>query len=164
MKLHLLALLVLHTATLAAPVVKLTDFELADQDSKSRNYRFPKARVTVMTVSDHKGSDQLAPWIQRIYARYEQRVDIDGIADVSMIPKPFHNMFRAAFRKQLARSVLLDWGGSVVKQFGYQKSVANIYVIDHSGRIVKQMAGPVSEAGLQELFREIDRVIPGSPK
>lgn len=159
MKLHLLALLALHTAALATPLVKLTDFDLTDQDSQSRSYHFPKSKVTLMTVADHKGSDQLAPWIQRIYGRYEKRIDIDGIADVSMIPKPFQSMFREAFRKKLTRSVMLDWGGSVVKQFDYQKSVANIYVIDHGGRIVKRIAGPVSDAGEQELFREIDRVM-----
>ena len=159
MKLHLLALLALHTAALAAPLSKLTDFDLTDQNSKSRSYRFPKSKVTLMTVADHKGSDQLAPWIQRIYGRYEKRLDIDGIADVSMIPKPFQSMFREAFRKKLTRSVMLDWGGSVVKQFDYQKGVANIYVIDHDGRIVKRITGPVSDAGEQELFREIDRVM-----
>ena len=50
---------------LAAPSRKLADFELTDQDARLRSYRFPKAKVTVMTVADHKGSDQLAPWIQR---------------------------------------------------------------------------------------------------
>jgi hypothetical protein len=162
-KLPLVALLVLHTAAFAAPVEKLTDFDLADQDVKPRSYRFPKAKVTVMTVADHKGSEQLAPWIQRLYDRYQKRIDIDGIADVSMIPKPFHNMFREAFRRQLTRSVMLDWGGAVVKQFGYAKGVANIYVIDRQGRIVKQASGPVTDEGLRELTTQIDAVI-GTPR
>lgn len=159
MKLSLLALLALQTAALAAPVEKLTDFELTDQDSKLRSYSFPKAKVTVMTVADHKGSDQLAPWIQRLHDLYAKRIDIDGVADVSMIPKPFHNMFREAFRKQLTYSVMLDWGGSVVKQFGYEKGVANLYVIDHAGRIVKQFTGPVSAESLRQVVIEIDRAI-----
>ena len=165
MKFQILALLALHTAALAAPVVKITDFELTDQEAKPRSYRFPKAKTTVMTVADHKGSEQLAPWIQRIRDRYDQRLDIDGIADVSIIPKAFQGMFRRAFRKKLTYSVMLDWGGSVVKQFGYKKDVANVYFIDFDGRIVKQMTGPISDAGVQELFREIDRVVGGpAPK
>ena len=92
MKLLLFALLLTSTA-LAAPVEKLSDFELTDQDSKPRAYRFPKAKVTVMTVADHKGSDQLAPWIQRLYDRYEKRIDIDGVADVSMIRSPSTTCF-----------------------------------------------------------------------
>ncbi len=159
MKLPLLLLLSLHIATLAAPVEKLTDFDLTDQNAAARSYHFPKDKVTVMTVADHKGSDQLTPWIKRIYDRYEKRIDIDGIADVSMIPKPFHNMFREAFRKKLTRSVMLDWGGSVVKEFAYTKSVANIYVIDRTGRILKHVSGPANDAGERELTREIDRAL-----
>jgi hypothetical protein len=152
----ILALVAIHTGALATPVEKLTDFELTDQNSATRKYHFPKAKVTVMTVADHKGSDQLAPWIQQLHNRYGRRIDIDGVADVSMIPKPFHNMFREAFRKQLTYSVMLDWGGSVVKQFGYTKAVANIYVIDRRGRIVKQVTGPVSDEAMRQLTREIN--------
>ena len=159
MRLPFLAILLLHTVALAAPVEKLADFELTDQDAKPRAYRFPKAKVTVMTVADHQGSDQLAPWIQRLYDRYEKRIDIDGVADVSMIPKPFHNMFREAFRKQLTRSVMLDWGGAVVKEFGYTKGVANIYLIDRRGRIVKQATGPFGDDAARELFTTIDRAV-----
>ena len=159
MKVLLLIVLALRVAAVAAPIEKLADFDLTDQDAKPRSYRFPKAKVTVMTVADHRGSDQLAPWIQRLYDRYEKRIDIDGVADVSMIPKPFHNMFREAFRKQLTRSVMLDWGGSVVKQFDYAKGVANIYVIDRLGRIVKQVSGPVTAAAERELTRDIDRAL-----
>ena len=55
-------------------------------------------------------------------------------------------MFREAFRKKLTYSVMLDWEGSVVKEFGYTKGVANIYVIDRSGRIVQQVTGAMREA------------------
>lgn len=153
----ILSAFLIASSAVAAPVGKLSDFDLTDQDAQPRVYRFPKTKVTVMTVADHKGSAQLAPWIQPLYDRYEKRIDIDGVADVSMIPKPFHNMFRAAFRKQLTRSVMLDWGGSVVKQFGYTKGVANIYVIDHRGGIRRQFSGPATPEALQTLIREIDR-------
>ena len=158
MKIPLVGLLVLvaaHTGALAAPVEKLGDFELTDQDARVRTYKFPKDKITVMTVADHKGSKQLAPWIQRLHDRYGKRIDIDGVADVSMIPKPFHNMFREAFRKQLTYSVMLDWGGAVVKQFSYSKGVANIYVIDRDGRIVKQVTGEVTDAAEAAIRRAV---------
>ena len=125
----------------------------------TRSYRFPKAKITAMTVADRKGSDQLAPWIEKLYNRYERRIDIDGVADVSMIPKPFHGMIRNVFRMRVTHSVMLDWGGSVVKRFGYEKGVANIYVIDRRGWILKQVTGPVSDDTEEELFREIDRAL-----
>ena len=43
----------------AAPVAKLGDFELTDQEANKRTYRFPKTKVTVMTVADQKGAAQL---------------------------------------------------------------------------------------------------------
>lgn len=160
----LLILLALGVPVFAAPVEKLGDFELADQDETRRSYRFPKARVSVMAIADHKGSDQLAPWIERLYQRYERRIDIDGVADVSMIPAPFHGMFRRAFKKQLAYPVMLDWQGAVVGQFGYEKAVANIYVIDHHGNIVARRSGTVSDAGVRDIARAIDRAIANPPK
>jgi hypothetical protein len=163
MKFQVLALIALHTATLAAPSVKLTDFQLADQDSKTRTYRFPKPKITVMTIADHKGSDQLAPWIQRIRDRYQTTIDIDGVADMSRVPSFLQNTIRKAFQKKLTYSVMLDWDGTVVKQFGYQKGVANIYLIDHGGRIVRQMSGAHTDSATAELFKEIDRMMRVAP-
>ncbi len=156
MKYPLLTLLALASAAFGTPDEKVPNFELSDQNEKTRAYRFPKAKVTFMTVADHKGSDQLAPWIQKIYDRYGNRIEIDGIADVSMIPKPFHGMFRAAFRKQLTRSVLLDWGGDVVNRFAYKKGVPNVYVIDRDGRIVARASGEASDGAIAELAKEIE--------
>lgn len=152
--------LALCAAAIAGPVEKLSDFELSDQHQKARAYRFPKAKVTVITVADHKGSEQLAPWIQGVRDRYGERVDIDGVADMSSVPGALQGIVRRSFKKQLAYSVMLDWEGAVVKQFGYQKGVANIYVIDRNGRIVKHMSGPVSDIGAKELFGAIERAIP----
>lgn len=163
MRIVLLALLALSMAAVAEPIGQLSDFTLTDQAAKTRSYRFPKARVSVLTVADHKGSDQLAPWIQRLYDRYQKRIDIDGVADVSMIPKPFHNMLRDAFRKRLTYSVMLDWEGAVVRQLGYQKGVANIYVIDRSGRIVTRRSGPATDAAMRDLAVTIDRAITAKP-
>jgi hypothetical protein len=140
-------------------MAKLSHFELTDQEAKKRIYRFPKTKVTVMTVADRKGADQLAPWIQPVYDRYQNQIDIDGIADVSMIPKLFQPILREAFKKRLEYSVMLDWGGSVVKHFAYKKNVANIYVIDRGGRIVQRLTGAVRNEALRALFRAIDAAI-----
>lgn len=162
MKTILLSLLAAHCVNgiaVAVPMPKLGDFELTDQEAKKRSYHFPKTKVTVMSVADHKGADQLAPWIQCVYDRYQNRIDIDGVADVSMIPKLFRAMLRETFKKQLTYSVMLDWDGSVVKRFAYEKGVANIYVIDRGGRIVKQLTGAVNDVALRELFSDIDGAI-----
>ena len=158
----LLLWLLLGSASFNAFAVTLTDFELTDQHLAARRYRFPKANVTVMTVADHKGSGQLAPWIQRLHDRYRRKIDIDGVADVSNVPGPLQGLIRATFRKQLAYSVMLDWDGSVVRQFAYTKGVANIFVIDRRGQIVKQTSGPIDDDVLRILVQEIDRAIADS--
>jgi len=73
-----------------------------------------------------------------------------------MIPEFFRAMLRGAFKKQLTYSVMLDWDGSVVKQFAYQKNVANIYLIDRRGNIAARLAGEVNDGALRALFRGID--------
>ena len=160
----LIALLALAAGAVASPLQELGDFDLTDQNARTRAYRFPKAKITAMTVADHQGSDQLAPWIQKLYDRYENRIDIDGVADVSMIPKPLRGMICEVFRKRLAYSVMLDWGGAVVKRLGYEKGVANIYVIDRRGFILKQVTGPLNDDAEQELFQAIDHAIIGAPR
>ncbi len=143
----------------AAPVDRLNDFELTDQDGKKRRYDFPRSKVTVMAIAGRKGYEQLAPWIQQIYGQYKKRIDIEGIADVSMIARPFRGIFRTAFKKQLTYSVMLDWDGSVVRQFNYKKGVANVYVINRRGRILKHLSGVVNRTAMHQLTREIDRAL-----
>jgi hypothetical protein len=147
----------------ASPPKEVSDFELTDQNSVVRKYSFPKSKVTAMTVADRKGSDQLEPWIQKLYDRYGERIDIDGVADVSMIPGPLRGMVREVFRKRLTHSVMLDWSGTVVKQLGYEPGLANVFVIDRRGCIVKHLAGPLKPAAVRELFQAIDRAMAGSP-
>jgi hypothetical protein len=55
-------------------VAKLGDFEpLIRKLANKRTYRFPKTKAIVMTVADQKGADQLAPWIQRVYDRFQNQ-------------------------------------------------------------------------------------------
>ena len=112
-----------------------------------------------MTVADRAGSEQLEPWIRSLYERYGTQIDIDGVADVSMVPKPLHGVVRALFRNRLTHSVMLDWDGSVVKRLQDEPGVANIYVIDRRGSILKRITGPANATSEQELFRIIDRAV-----
>ena len=150
------------TNATAETIDKLTDFELSDQHSAVRRYDFPRNKIIFMTVADNKGSKQLAPWIQPLRDRYGTRIDIDGIADVSMIPKPFHGMFRKAFVKELTYSVMLDWDGNMVKKFAYTPGIANVYVIGRDGQITKKLSGPATEQGIRELTKEIDAALGSS--
>ena len=146
-------------ATMASPLKQVSDFALSDQNSVFRRYSFPKEKITAMTVADRAGSEQLEPWIRSLYERYGTQIDIDGVADVSMVPQSLHGVVRALFRNRLTHSVMLDWDGSVVKRLQYEPGVANIYVIDRRGMVLKRITGPANATSEQELFRIIDRAV-----
>jgi hypothetical protein len=146
-------------ATMASPPKQVSDFALSDQNSVFRRYSFPKEKVPAMSVADRAGSEQLEPWIRSLYERYGSQIDIDGVADVSMVPKPLHGVVRARFRSRLNHSVMLDWDGSVVKRLQSEPGVANISVIDRGGSILKRITGPANATSEQELFRIIDRAV-----
>ena len=128
----------------ASPPKQLSDFVLSDQNSVIRRYGFPKQKVTVMTVADRTGSEQLEPWITNLYEHYGSQL---------------HSVVRALFRKRLAHSVMLDWDGAVVKRLDYERGVANIYVIDRCGTIRKRITGPLNATVQRDLFRTIDGAI-----
>lgn len=160
MKLSGLLLVGLVLTGQAAPS-KISDFELRDQHGRSRQYSFPKSKVTVMTIADQGGSEQLEPWIWHVHGRFGNRIDIDGVADVSQVPGPLRGIVRAVFRNQLSYSILLDWNGAVVRQFAYEKGSANVYVIDKDGHVKKHLSGPATGSMLNDLERAVHIAISG---
>ena len=134
---------------------RIDSFHLSDQHQKSRQYLFPKNKLTLMAVADYKGSADLRAWITYVHRRFGNAIDIDGIADVSTVPLPLAGAIRMAFRQQLDYSVLLDWTGSVVRQFEYEKRQANLYLLDFDGTVITHVCGPPKPDGLTALSRAI---------
>ena len=159
MRLSLLFLIALQSMAQAAPTRKLSNFELYDQHERLRTYRFPKAKVTLMTVADYRGAKQLEPWIAYAYQRFGRQIDIDGVADVSGMPVLFHDLLRISLRKRLTHSVMLDWDGTVARRFDYQRNIANVYIIDPRGVITDHFSGMARQSGLQELTEAIERAL-----
>ena len=139
---------------LTAPI----EFTLTDQDGEQRRVEYPRDKVSIFVVADQKGSDEIAGWIAPIYARYEDQVEIAGIAALPGIPPMFHGLFRREFKKRLAYPVMLDWNGEVARSFGYQKETAQLFVIAKNGRVAFSESGAANEQALARIFREIDRL------
>ncbi|MHB1308094.1 MAG: TlpA family protein disulfide reductase [Limisphaerales bacterium] len=134
-------------------------FALSDQFAKTHEFRFPRDRVTVLTVADKKGSSQLDAWIQPLHHRYADRIHLDGLADMGAAPGPLRGIIRAAFRKQVAHPVMLDWKGTTARAFNYERKKANVYVIDRCGRITHRVAGEMSGPDLEALNAAIDAAL-----
>ncbi|MEK7781867.1 MAG: hypothetical protein AAB370_10255, partial [Verrucomicrobiota bacterium] len=56
--------------------------ELPDQFEKPQKLSFPKTNLTVLTIADRKGSEQIAAWVEPVAKKFGTRVDVRGIADV----------------------------------------------------------------------------------
>jgi hypothetical protein len=132
------------------------EFVLQDQHAADQKIQFPRAKISVLIVADQKGSEQIAPWVTPLYARYEKRIDIAGLASLPGIPSPFHGLFRREFRKKLAYPVLLDWTGEVSKTFNAKPNVANLFVIGKDGKILVNKTGAVAPAELKDVTDTID--------
>lgn len=127
-------------------------FTLKDQFKKEHRYHFPRPKASVLIVADYGGSKQLEEWVRPIYARYQDRVTLDGVADLSKVPRFARGMVRAFFRGQLDYPVMLDWSGEVTTRYRYQPGEANLFVIDPTGRIVLKVIGGVSHTTLQRVL------------
>jgi peroxiredoxin len=146
-------------AASAARNTKAMDFELRDQFGKTLRYSFPKERVSVLTFGDRKGSTQIEGWVRPIYDRYQNRVDLHGVAVLTSVPSLFHGFARRQFRKQVKYPVLLDFKGDVARGYGYEKDKANVLVIDRDGRIALKITGAATGDGLSRVYGEVDRLL-----
>lgn len=147
-------------AAIAAPVVIPTNapahLELKDQFDVPQTLSFPTTNITLLTIADHKGSEQIAGWIAPLKQRFGMRVDIRGIADVSPAPRLLCGMIRKQFQKAQSYPVMLDWSGDAVKAFTYVPDQVNVLVMDGGGRILTRLTGPANERVLQELYGVLD--------
>jgi len=134
------------------------EFTLSDQNARVHVVRYPRGKVSFLVLSDRAGASQIEGWIAPVYARYDQRVEIAGIADLPNIPSMFHALFRREFKKRLTYPVMLDGSGDVAKAFGYQKGQAQVFVIGTSGEIALKQSGPAYAAGLADVYRAIDQL------
>jgi glycosyltransferase involved in cell wall biosynthesis len=134
----------------------LKNFTLNDQFEARHAISFPRTKISFIVVADRKGSEQLDRWIRPVYARFRQRVAVAGVADLSKVPKGLRGLVRRAFVKELDYPVMLDWDGSVVRQFSPMENRANVFVVSTNGRTLRSWNGPADPAKLNELLRELE--------
>jgi hypothetical protein len=141
-------------------VNQVGSFELNDQHGQPHHYRFPKTNLSFVAVADRKGSTQIDAWVRPLKQRYGTKIDIDGVADVSAVPRLLRGMVTGKFRKTMDYPVMLDWTGTVCRQFAYRNGQVNVFALDRQGKILNRWAGPANEKTLRELFAELDRAKP----
>ena len=162
-----LLLLTLATGVSAAPKAEPSitptnapsSIALHDQFDAPQTLSFPATNVTLLTIADKKGSEQIAGWVAPLKQRFGKRIDIRGLADVSTVPRPLRGMIRMKFQKIQTYSVMMDWSGETVKAFTYVPDKANVLVLDGRGQILKRLSGAANPQAVQDLCAAIDRAL-----
>ncbi len=134
--------------------------ELPDQFDKPQKLSFPNTNLTVLTLADRKGSEQIAGWVEPVAKRFGTRVDVRGIADVSAVPRILRGTVRSAFRKEQTHPVMMDWSGKTVAKFTPKENVTTVLLIDGQGKILRCYEGVAKQAEVEELCKLIQEMLP----
>lgn len=137
--------------------------ELQDQYAKPQRLAFPGTNVTIITIADRKGSEQVDGWIAALTPRYNGRIDIRGIADLGGAPGFVHGRICRKFRETCKYPVMMDWSGRVCAQFGCTPGLANIIVVGRDGGILSRFAGPAVEPVLGKALKALDQALREKP-
>jgi hypothetical protein len=134
--------------------------ELPDQFEKPQKLSFPNTNLTVLTIADRKGSEQIAGWVEPVAQRFGTRVAVRGIADVSAVPRLLRGTVRSAFRKEQSYPVMLDWSGKEVAKFAPKENVTTVLLIDGQGKILRRYEGVAKKVEVEELCKLIQEMLP----
>lgn len=133
--------------------------ELPDQFEKLQKLCFPNTNLTVLTLADRKGSEQIAGWVEPVAQRFGKRVDVRGIADVSAVPRLLRGAVRSGFRKEQSYPVMMDWSGKEVAKFAPKENVATVLLIDGQGKILRRYEGAAKKADVEALCKLIQDML-----
>ena len=135
-------------------------FELDDQYGNRHRVEFPRERVSVLTIADRKGSAQLPAWVEPVRKRFDEQVEILGVAIVKGVPGPFKGMVIDHFKEKVKYPVMLDWTGDVAREFQPSRNVANVYVIDCAGKLLHKTEAVASAGKLTNLCAIVEGALP----
>lgn len=113
----------------------------------------------VMLIADRTGSEQLEGWLVPLAEQYDDVVQIQGIAELSAVPRLLRPMVRALFREDEAVPILMDWTGEVADRFGARAAVVNVYLLAPDGEVVHRVNGGFTTSEWQVLQAAIDASI-----
>lgn len=137
--------------------------ELRDQFGAIQKLDFPKTNITFLVIADWKGSREVAGWIAPIKHRFDTRIDIRGLADVSCVPGPLHGLVERRFRAAESYPVMMDWTGKAAKSFAYVPGMANVLVLNRQGRILFRTGGAAADKPLQEIYDVLTQALSLKP-
>lgn len=138
--------------------------ELRDQYDAPQKLIFPTTNVTLLTIADKKGSEQIDGWIAALKPLYADRIEIRGLADCGGAPRFVQGRIRRKFQGLRKYPVMMDWSGHVCAQFGFQPDSANILVLGRDGAIQARFVGAATVSAIAEASAALDRILADQSK
>ena len=133
--------------------------ELHDQYDALQKFSFPTTNITVLTIADRKGSEQVDGWIAALKPRYAGRIDLRGLADVGGVPGFLQGKIRKRFQETRTYPVMMDWSGKVCARLGYQPDLANILILGRDGSVLGRFTGGAVETNRAAAFDALDKAL-----
>jgi hypothetical protein len=134
-------------------------FELQDQYGKQHYYFFPRPKVTLLLFSDREGSEQIENWVRPLYKRYQDTIDIQGVAVLKGVPTFAQGLIRILIRNRIRYPVMLDWSGDLARIYELQPGVVNLVVLSREGGVTFRVNGASNQESLLQCFSRIDRLL-----
>ncbi len=145
--------------TLNFPTNAPAKIELRDQFNAPQDLSFPTTNITILTIADRKGSEEVDAWIAALKPLYCGRVDFRGLANVESVPRLLQAHVRRKFQEKHKYPVMLDWSGAACQRFGLVPGLVNILVIDRAGEIRARATGRPSPATLTGVQAALDAAL-----
>jgi hypothetical protein len=133
-------------------------FELEDISGKIRQITFPSEKTIVLIRSDKSGAKEAEQWSSELTDQCGDLVKIQGIADVSGVPKTLRWLARKFIKRQYGGKLLLDWEHTSAPPGGSRKGKTQVLVIDRTGVLQMHTQGPLEQGTLQEMIRLIHKL------
>lgn len=134
-------------------------FTLENLKGEKQSFSFPRSKILIIAIADQKGSEDMENWIQPLYDRYTDSVDIQGVAELSAVPKFARGIARGIISGIVKQPIMLDWTGTVSSQFGAQAGVTNVYAINAQGQIIAQGSGAANLDKLKAIAESVDAAL-----
>jgi len=139
-------------------MTQMPHFSLRDQHEKLFTPRQLEGCVAVLIASNINWLGQSRQWGKILKDKYQDNVNIIGVADIRGVPSVMKSM-AAHFFKSDEISILLDWEGDIFDACSLTKDSVNIVVIDKTGLIYYVFAGEVSEKAIGSVVGKVDALI-----
>ncbi len=135
------------------------EFTLEDQYREQHEFTYPREKVCVLLFADQDGSKQIEGWVKALHARYEETVDIHGVALLKAAPALLRPTLRLFFRQRVEHPVMLDWDGSVTEKFACKAKQVSLFVLDTNGIIQHTEYGAAETEALEKVVESVDKTM-----